>query len=196
LLSTIPSVFAHQVSLPKKAKLQNLLSQVNPSNLHFSGDAFQIHQQLNPKAPVMDSQRFGPRWKAPVIVLEKETEKRIRNICEIVVWQKDEQTLNVADMIAFLCRAREKEGYLGYGTIETLAKPFPGMDIIKLEKAFDALQQEDPEMLGKNHSYKTFWLWERGLTVLQNLYPHSIDLPPRSELVILAKNDSRRWILP
>src|SRR5262245_38463443 len=82
--------------------------------LRFSGDALLIRQGLKAEAAAAAANLRQP----PLQVLEAE----FKTIGETVVWQKGDKTLNVAEMLAYLCRIRKDEGYPGYGTIDTLAK--------------------------------------------------------------------------
>ncbi|MBY0402656.1 MAG: hypothetical protein K2X66_02070 [Cyanobacteria bacterium] len=157
MLSILPSIFKPtKFHSNLKTPLTSIKSQFKAQHLHFAGDAHEIFIRLNPAKPEISPDEF------------------FKTTCDTVVWQKDGETINVAEMIAFLCRIRRNDNYYGRGSAETLAKKFPGMDEKKLEKAFQALHEYT--YLGRDRTTNSFWLRPLGLEMLQNLYPN-VKLP-------------------
>ncbi|MBY0405127.1 MAG: hypothetical protein K2X66_14600 [Cyanobacteria bacterium] len=162
-LSFSPSIPTVSLGLQKQPGIKSFPSTKNP--LHFSGDAFQIFKALNPDIP-------------------------LREIFATTVWQKGDKTINVAEMVAFFCRIRQSDGYPGYGSVETLAKSFPGLDTVKLEGAFKSLHQKG--YLGNDNN--SYWLRPEGLEIIKKLYP-DINLPSGFELYTksLLKKKKSLW---
>jgi hypothetical protein len=147
-------------------------------SLHFGADAFHVSKLIK-----------AGELKNPEIVLPKdEAEKRFKEICDQVVWEGGKDLkVNVAEMLAYLCRVRPKEKYPGYGTVETLAKDFPGLNTNLLKKSFDQLHSS--YHLDRYYVDYSYRLRMRGLRMLEKFYPEVI-LPPKEERYI------SRWAHP
>jgi hypothetical protein len=171
MISMNPSLSPTVKPVSFRQQQQPKASQPAQNPLHFSGDAFKIYNALNPPTPSPDV--------------------RFKEIGDTIVWQKGEQTINVADMIAFLCRIRKANDYPGFGSIETLVKGFPGMDKTKLENAFKSLYHRE-NYLGFHSRSAHYWLRPNGLEILNKLYP-AINLPPKEELFTSAQTVMREF---
>ncbi|MBY0402655.1 MAG: hypothetical protein K2X66_02065 [Cyanobacteria bacterium] len=195
MISMTPISSPHQASVKPFASInQGLKQPINtlpafknasqklPGTLHFAGDALQIYKRY---------QNLSPE------------EAAFKATCDTIVWQDNGETLNVAEMIAFLCRIRPEDKYPGWGTIKTLANGIPGLEVEKLEKAFDTLHQEN-YFLGQYKAYtwndsqtklnatNTYWLREPGIKMLKHLYP-SLNLPPRDLLYLDPETAITQW---
>jgi hypothetical protein len=146
-------------------------SQLAQGNLRFSGDAYMIRQELK---------------------LEAEKEAHFKKIGDTVVWQRDNDSLNVAEMLAYLCRIRRDEGYPGYGTVEGLAKDFPGMDVEALREGFDKLHEEPYYFLGKD-AYGQYWLRSDGEEMIKKLYP-DVTLPSKKKRLMFVHLGKRGFL--
>jgi hypothetical protein len=123
-------------------------TQFNQKTLHFSGDSPPITGDLTKNEDFLDND-----WK---------------RICDTVVWQKDNKTLTVVDMIG--CLSRRNEAYPGYGSVEDIAKAFPGLNKSLLQSAFQSLKEKG-HFLGSDEGDGTFWLRPTGLDFIRNCYP-------------------------
>ncbi|MBY0405125.1 MAG: hypothetical protein K2X66_14590 [Cyanobacteria bacterium] len=144
---------------------QNSLKPAQES-VHFSGDPFKIFNRLND----------------PDTVFKK--------IADTIVWKQDNDTLNVAEMLVFLCKKRPKDNYPGYAKISKLEQCFPGLDSGALKKAFDSIVERfqghkknellyrDSTSCSKDPGYE---LTRKGLEKIKKLYPE-IKLPPIEEI--------------
>lgn len=140
-------------------------------DLRFSGDALTISRQKKQKAA-------AEAEKAEAKERQKE-EADFKAIGDQIIGRDNQDTLNVAEMIAYLCRIRKADNYPGYGAPETLAEDFPGMnmDVNALKKAFNRLYQKD-----YLDTYQgEYWLRPPGLELLKKVYP-KITLPPKKDL--------------
>jgi hypothetical protein len=153
---------SHSVALPPQFGKQpcdfKSLSQPRQDSVHCSGDAFKVFNDLK-------------------------HDQGFKKICDIVVWQKDGKSLNVAEMIAFLCRKRNADNYPGYGTVERLSYSFPGLNTRALEDAFQALHYSDDCFLGHDRFDREYWLRPIGLKKIIEIYP-DMPLPPKGEIFI------------
>jgi hypothetical protein len=195
MLSITPTSYNPQASVKVSVHPQKALGKATPSrdtfqsihqkqatNLHFAGDALQIFN----------------RYKNLT-----QQEAAFKATCDTIVWQHNGETLNVAEMIAFLCRIRPDDKYPGWGTLKTLASGIPGMDVEKLEKAFETLHKET-HYLGQFKAYawdlskkklnatNTYWLREPGLKMLKHLYPN-LNLPPQDLLYLDTETAIIQW---
>ncbi|MBY0405126.1 MAG: hypothetical protein K2X66_14595 [Cyanobacteria bacterium] len=168
-----PSLFPKTKPISTHPKLKSGFdtSSSDQKSVHFSGDAFLIYSQLRLKSPI---------------------EAKFKEICDTIVWQKNDKTINVAEMTAFLCRKRDADGYPGYGSIETLAKAFPGLEITKLEKSFRALL-EPVKYMGFDKDTSEYWLRPEGLEMLKKVYP-AISLPPENDLITRLFSPANSWL--
>jgi hypothetical protein len=155
------------------------MSPLAQASLRFSGDAFLIRQELLSEAEA--TRKVKPNQGLT------EKESHFKAIGDTVVWQQGDKALNIADMIAFLCRIRRDEDYPGMGTAEILAKDFPGMNVEALKRGFEKLHLPD-YYLGKNHLTGAYWLRPSGEEMLEKLYP-DITLPNKKDRFILFWHD-------
>jgi hypothetical protein len=85
-------------------------------------------------------------------------------------------------MVAYLCRKRSDDRYPGFGTVETLAKDFPGMNVETLRQGFDKLHESN-YYLGNDPFSKDFWLRPIGEEMIQKVYP-DVTLPKKEDRFI------------
>jgi hypothetical protein len=152
--------------------------------LHFAGDALAIYNKLKGISFQVDSLSKH----APL----KSKNEAFKSIGDLPLWGKDGDRFNTAEMLSFLCTVRKEEHYKGYGTAETLAKCFPGLNAGVLETVLDSLhantysvgkKQYTLNYVGKNPYTQVYWLRPEGLEMLQNVYP-DLKLPaPKDRFV-------------
>jgi hypothetical protein len=169
MISTTHNLFPNRkpISLRPQLGLQGQNSFTSrQESVHFAGDPFEIFDRLND----------------PDTVFKK--------IGDTIVWKQDNDTLNVAEMLVFLCKRRPKDNYPGYAKISKLEQCFPGLDSEALKKAFDSIVQifhgnknrellyRDSTLCSKDPGYE---LTRKGLEKIKKLYP-DIKLPPSEEI--------------
>lgn len=170
-MNTIPTL-STATRLPGSAAPQARPAEGKPApqtGLRFGSDAFVVSQRLKAEQAKLSEQ-----------------ERAFKTICDRVVWQDGNDTINVAEMIAYLCRISHKDNYPGYGSIETLEGIFRGLETDLLRQSFDQLHKPN-YYLGFNG--KAYWLRENGIRMIERLYP-SVNLPPIEERFT---GGSRRW---
>lgn len=179
-MNTIPTL-STATRLPGSAAPQARPAEGMPApqvGLRFGADAFYVRNLIK-----------AGKLKDPEIVLPKDNaEKCFKEICDQVVWEGGNNLkINVAEMLAYLCRVRPKERYPGYASIATLAKDFPGLKTDLLAKSFDQLHSS--YHLDHYYDDSSYMLRMRGLRRLEKFYPDVI-LPPEEERYI------SRWVHP
>ncbi len=158
-------------------------------SVRFGADAFEISKKLKLEAEAKATTAKIKAEAKTKTAIEKQKIAGFKHIGDTVVWKGKidgkKKTINVAEMLAFLCRIRRDEGYYpGYGTVEKLAKSFPGLNTEALEWAFSELHSDGKHYLGKDYSTSEYWLRPSGKEMLEDVYP-DIKLPHAEDCYIL-----------
>lgn len=151
--------------------------------IRFEGDAFDIHQGLRPE--VRAKVQADEHALAEALAREEAKKRaRFKKMGDRIVWKRGDETLNVAEMLAFLCRIRPDDQYPGFSTLARLEAEFPGLKTRALRKGLDGLYFDklyQQSVVGRiAYPVPMYWLKPEGARLLSTLYP-SIAMPAEGE---------------
>lgn len=149
-------------------------AQSTQDGLRFGSDAFRVYQRLQ---------------------LEKEAHSvaAFKEITDRVVWKRDDETLRVADMLAFLCRTQPIGKHsAGQRSLGEFTQAFPGLDETTLKNSLDQLHAMNDMPVGKDRR-EIYWLRPSGVRRVEQAYPDTSVLPPQADRSVLRLKRSWYW---